>query len=64
MTIDLNTAVAALNALTVQAFQAGDVETMRRFQQLAFQWSEVAAREIRDHSKRARATKPPSGETA
>ena len=64
MTIDLNTAVAALNALTVQAFQAGDVETMRRFQQLAFQWSEVAAREIRDHSKRARATKPLAGESA
>ena len=64
MTIDLNTAVAALNALTMQAFQAGDVETMRRFQQLAFQWGEVAAREIRDHSKRARATKPPAGESA
>ena len=64
MTIDLNTAVAALDALTVQAFQAADVETKRRFQQLAFQWSEVAAREIRDHSKRVRATKPLAGESA
>jgi hypothetical protein len=64
MTTDLNTAVAALNALTMQALQTGDLETMRRFQQLAFQWSEVAAREIRDRSKRARATKPFAGESA
>ena len=64
MTIDLNTAVAALDALTLKAFHAADIETMRKFQQLAFQWGELAAREMRDLSKSARAKKPPVGESA
>jgi hypothetical protein len=47
MTIDLATAVAALEGLTHEALRnAGDV-TLRQFHQLAYQWSATAAEESR-----------------
>jgi hypothetical protein len=58
MTINLNTAVAALEALTLGAVQSTDDDTLRKFHQLTIHWNRLAASETRDRSKLRRMQKP------
>jgi hypothetical protein len=62
MTIDLEQAVAALDALTPLALQSADSETLRKFHQLAIRWSQLAANETRGRAKLRRAKTSSSDE--
>jgi hypothetical protein len=57
MTINLNNAVAALEALTLGALQTSDEGTLRKFHQLTIHWSRLAASETRDRAKLRRTKK-------